>query len=141
MVIDSAGLILTPYHAIDGATKIYVFLPGGMGSYADIHAADARCDLAVLKLINPPPKMKPIKFAEVRIARVGSERATVFAGKLVVLMANPYLSNFRLDSPSAAFGSITNIRRRLKQCQMARLVSPPRSWPVTTSAARFWNTT
>src|SRR6478672_11092428 len=43
VVIDAAGLILTPYHAIDGATRIYVFLPGGVGSYADIHAADARC--------------------------------------------------------------------------------------------------
>src|SRR5690242_13713359 len=39
VVIDSSGLVLTPYHVIDGATKVYVFLPGGAGSYADIHAA------------------------------------------------------------------------------------------------------
>lgn len=113
VVIDSAGLILTPYHAIDGATRIYVFLPGGVGSYADIHAADARCDLAVVKLINPPEKITPIKFAEVRTRSLGQERATVFTGKLVILMANPYSSTFRLDAPSAAFGSITNIHHRL----------------------------
>jgi len=114
VVIDSAGLILTPYHAIDGATKIYVYLPGGAGSYADIHAADARCDLAVLKLTNPPEKLTPIKFAEVRTRDVGLDRATVFTGKLVILMANPYSSTFRLDQPSAAFGSITNVRYRLR---------------------------
>jgi serine protease Do len=113
MVIDAAGLILTPCHAIDGATRIYVFLPGGVGSYADIHAADARCDLAVLKLINPPEKVTPIKFAEVRTRDEGLNRATVFTGKLVILMANPYSSTFRLDAPSAAFGSITNIHHRL----------------------------
>ena len=41
VVIDTSGLVLTPYHLIDGATKVYVFLPGGVGSYADIHAADS----------------------------------------------------------------------------------------------------
>jgi serine protease Do len=110
VVIDSSGLVLTPYHVIDKATKVYVFLPGGVGSYADIRAADARSDLAVLKLINPPPKLTAIKFADVRLRDLGDQKATVFAGKLVVLMANPYSSNFRLDQPSAAFGSITAIR-------------------------------
>ena len=28
VVIDPTGLVLTPYHAIEGATKLYVFLPG-----------------------------------------------------------------------------------------------------------------
>jgi serine protease Do len=112
-IVDSAGLILTPYHAISGATRIYVFLPGGVGSYADIHAADARCDLAVLKLINPPAKLVPIQFADVRLRDVDGKKATVYRGKLAILLANPYSPNFRLDSPSAAFGSITNVRYRL----------------------------
>ena len=114
VVIDSSGLVLTPYHAISGATKVYVFLPGGVGSYADIHAADARCDLAVLKLIKPPEKLTPIKFGQVRTRDEGLNRATVYTGKLVILMANPYTSTFRLDQPSAAFGSITNVRARLR---------------------------
>src|SRR5262249_2553506 len=29
VVIDTAGLILTPYHIVEGATKVYVHLPGG----------------------------------------------------------------------------------------------------------------
>jgi len=112
VVIDSSGLVLTPYHAIDGATKIFVFLPRG-GSYADIHAADERCDLAVLKLIQPPANLTAIKFAEVRTRDQGLEQATVMQGKLVVLLANPFHSAFQLGNPSAAFGSITNIRARL----------------------------
>src|SRR5262249_11783369 len=52
VVIDPKGLILTNFHVVEGARKIFVRLPGNKASYADIHAADARCDLAVLKLID-----------------------------------------------------------------------------------------
>lgn len=113
VVIDEKGLVLTPYHAIEGATKIYVFLPGRVGSYADIHAADARCDLAVLKLITPPANLKPIKFADVRLANRGNKKANVRPATLVMLLANPYTSGFVLDKPSGAWGSITNVRYRV----------------------------
>jgi serine protease Do len=112
VVIDPAGYVLTPYHVIEGAAKVHVFFPGGAGSYADIHAADARADLAVLRLINPPPKLQAIKFADVRTFAVGNRKATVFTGKLCVLMANPYSTTFGLGKPSAGFGSITNVRFR-----------------------------
>jgi len=115
VVIDAEGYVLTPYHVIDGATRVYVFLQGGGGSYADIHAADARADLAVLKLITPPAKMTAIKMANVRTVGVGEKKANVFAGKLCVLMASPYSSKFGLGSPIAAFGSITNVRFRTKK--------------------------
>ena len=52
VVIDPDGLILTNYHVVQNATKIFVRLAGGKSSYADIHAADPRSDLAVLKLLN-----------------------------------------------------------------------------------------
>ena len=113
VIIDSDGFVLTPHHVIDGATKVYVHLPGGAGSYADIHAADARSDLAVLKLINPPETLKPIRYAEVRTFDRGANHATVATGKLAVLMTFPYSSNFRFDNPSAAFGAITNVHKRL----------------------------
>ena len=53
VVVDANGLILTNYHVVQDATKIFVRLPGGKQSYADIHAADPRSDLAVLKLLTP----------------------------------------------------------------------------------------
>jgi serine protease Do len=117
VVIDPTGLVLTPYHVIDGATRVYVYLPGGAGSYADILAADARSDLAVLKLIMPPPGLKAIKFAEVRTTDRGGRRANVTTGKLAVLIANPYSSEFGLARPSATFGGITNVRYRIASAE------------------------
>ena len=54
IVIDESGLILTNYHVIKDATKVFVRLPGDKSGYADIHAADPRSDLAVLKVLEAP---------------------------------------------------------------------------------------
>lgn len=106
VVIDPAGLILTNYHTIDGATKVYVHLPGGKGSYADIHAADSRCDLAVLKLLAPPDGLKPVPLGEARtLPRIGG-KPTLVPGKLVVLVGcSP-------ATPEAAvwLGTVTTLR-------------------------------
>ena len=108
VVIDWTGLILTPYHVVEGATKIYVYLPGRAGSYADIHAADSRHDLAVLKLVTPPAEKLPtLTFANVRLEP--RNQANVYPGKLVVLMANPYVAKFPVERPSAALGSVSVI--------------------------------
>jgi serine protease Do len=115
VVIDPTGLILTPYHVVEGATKVYVHLPGRLGSYADIHAADARYDLAVLKLITPPQGLSAIKFADVRLERRSVHKPTVYSGKLVVLMANTYATGFAIDRPTAALGSVVNVRARSDQ--------------------------
>jgi serine protease Do len=128
VVIDKAGYVLTPYHVIDGAKKVYVFLPDGprsfSGSYADIHAADARSDLAVLKLQTPPPKLKPIKFADVRT--FPPQQANVKRGTLIVLMANPHASEFRMGQPSAAWGTITNVRTRIAEPERQGRLATPR---------------
>ncbi len=113
VVIDPAGLVLVNYHSIDGATKIFVHLPGGQGSYADIHAADSRSDLAVLRLLAPPEGLKAITLSEAQLQnRIGGDQTNVGPGKLVILMANSYTATFVPDRPSSALGSISNIRRR-----------------------------
>jgi serine protease Do len=109
IIIDSAGIILTPYHVVEGATKIYVHLTGGKGSYADIHAADARHDLATLKLIDPPAGLNAITWADVRLTRLQDQKPSVFPGKLAIQVAHAYVSGFAIDKPSVALGSITNI--------------------------------
>jgi serine protease Do len=109
VVIDAAGLVLTPYHVVEGATKVYVHLPGRVGSYADIHAADSRSDLAVLKLLTPPPKLAAIQFADVRLHDQRGKRANVQQGTLAVLVASGYVPGFPLNKPSAALGSVTNL--------------------------------
>jgi S1-C subfamily serine protease len=102
VVIDEKErLILTNYHVVLKATKVYVCLPGGKGSYANIHAADPRSDLAVLQLIKAVP-LKAIKLGD---------GGKVKKGQLILGLANPYAAGFRDGSPSASWGIISNLRR------------------------------
>jgi serine protease Do len=103
VVIDESGLILTNYHVVRDATKVYVRLPGKAGSYADIFAADPRSDLAVLKLITPPGRLKAVTIGDGSKARKGD---------WVIALANPYAAGFRDGSPTASWGIIGNVRRR-----------------------------
>jgi S1-C subfamily serine protease len=98
-----AGLVLTNYHVVRDAAKVFVRLPGGKGSYADIHAADPRSDLAVLRLLNPGVGLKVMPFGDAgKCAR----------GQFVLSIANPYAVGFRDGQPSASWGILSNIRRR-----------------------------
>ena len=104
VVIDAGGLVLTNYHVIEKAQKIYVRLPGAnRGSYADILAADARSDLAVLKMLSPPGDLKAVKFGD---------GAKVRKGDWIVVLANPFAAGFRDGSASASWGIVSNVRRR-----------------------------
>lgn len=114
LVLDAAnGLILTSYHLIEGATKIYIRSAAGAGSYANIHAADARSDLAVLKLIDLVPGLKKIRFANVTID-VGQrgQRPTVTRGMWIVAMGHPLAAGFGDGKPSASWGIVSNVRRK-----------------------------
>jgi serine protease Do len=115
VVIDPSGLVLTTNGAIDGATKLYVHFASGKGSYADIHAADARSDLAVLRLLTPPPDLRAVTIGEARPADVqNGPRKSVYPGKLIVALALTYSPNSELRQPSAWAGSVAGIPRRLK---------------------------
>ena len=105
VVIDGKRLlILTNCHVIRDATKIYVRLPGGKGSYANIHAADPRSDLAVLLLLPEKLELLPeLKFGDCSRVR---------KGQFVLSLANPFAAGFRDGSPSASWGILSNIQRR-----------------------------
>jgi serine protease Do len=105
IVVDGERLlVLTNYHVVHDATKVYVRFPGGKGSYADIYAADPQRDLAVLSLIDKSVKpLKPVKFGN---------GGTAKKGQIVVAIANPYSAGFRDGSPSASWGIVSNIQRR-----------------------------
>ena len=105
VVIDAEnGLVLTMAHVIHDATKIYVRLPGGRGSWADVHAADPRSDLAVLRLLDPPAGLKAVKRGD------GSR---LRKGQFVLCLANPFAAGFRDGSPSASWGIVSNLQRRV----------------------------
>ncbi len=103
VVLNDRGLVLTNFHVVQGAAKVYVRLPGGRGSYADIHAADPRSDLAVLKLLDASLRPPAIPMGDGGQAR---------KGQLVLSLANPFAAGFRDGSPSASWGIISNLRRR-----------------------------
>jgi S1-C subfamily serine protease len=104
VVIDARErLVLTQAHVVRKATKIFVRLPGGRGSWADIHAADPRSDLAVLRLLDPPPSLKALRLGDGGKLRKGD---------FVLSLANPFAAGFRDGSPSASWGIVSNLRRR-----------------------------
>lgn len=105
VVVDARGLILTNYHVVREATKIFVRLPGQKGSYADIHAADPRSDLAVLRLLSARGLPLP--------ALALGDGGKAERGQFIVSLANPYAAGFRDGEPSASWGIISNLRRRV----------------------------
>jgi S1-C subfamily serine protease len=104
IVINESGLVLTNYHVIRGATKVFVRLPGGKGSYADIHAAEPRCDLAVLRLIDK--RLQPLT------ALKRGDGSKLRKGQIVLSLANPFAAGMKDGSPSASWGIVSNLRRR-----------------------------
>jgi serine protease Do len=109
----STALVLTSYHLTDGATKIYVRSSSGKGCYADIHAADARSDLAVLRLLDPLPGLAPVAFADVRVADgPGDAKATVYRGMGVIALGHPMATGFADGAASASWGLLSNVRRK-----------------------------
>lgn len=103
VVIDEQGLVLTNYHVVRDATKVFVRLPGGGGSYADIHAADPRSDLAVLRLLQ---RKRPLKALPL------GDGGQVERGQFVLSIAHLFAAGFRDGQPSASWGIISNLRRR-----------------------------
>lgn len=113
LVLDARGFVLTNYHLVDGATKIYVRGAGGKGSYADVHAADSRSDLAVLRLLTPPAGLKPVTLAEARFHDgPKTAKATVRKGDFVFVVGNTSAAAAVDGSPSPSFGMISNVGRR-----------------------------
>ncbi len=112
VVLDAnAGLVLVPYHLIEGARKVYVRAAGGKaGSYADIHAADAKSDLAVLKLITPVAGLKAVKLAEVRMTTLDGEKPNLRKGSMVIALGHPTASAAGEGSASIGWGPVSNIR-------------------------------
>jgi S1-C subfamily serine protease len=104
VVIDEReGLVLTLAHVVRKAVKIYVRLPGGRGSWADIHALDPRSDLAVLRLIDRVPNLKALKLGDGDKLRKGD---------FLLSLSNPFAAGFADGSPSASWGIVSNLRRR-----------------------------
>jgi serine protease Do len=106
VVIDGEKLlILTHYHVIHDATKVYVRV-GDRGCYADIYAADPRSDLAVLQLLDEQRQFRSLP--EIRMG----DGSAVQKGDFIVTLTNPFAAGFRGGSPSASWGIVSGLHRR-----------------------------
>lgn len=100
-IIDRSGLILTNEHVIQAANRIEVFLHDGQSLPATPVAADARSDLAVLK----------VERDDLTPARI-VDWSDVRRGQWTIALGNPYgLGND--GKPSVSVGVIANLGRRL----------------------------
>jgi len=114
LVLDTdKGLILTPYHLIEGATKIYIRTPTGKGSYADIYSADAKSDLAVLRLLQPVRGLSNAKLGTARFVESPDGTApNLKRGSMLAAVGHPLAAGFADGKPSGSWGILSNIRRR-----------------------------
>ncbi len=121
VVIHEKGLILTNYHVVRGAKKIYVRLPGGIGSYADILAADGRSDLAILKMIQIPPQLPVIPFGD------GDK---LHKGDFVLSIANPFAIGFQDGGASVSWGIISNLNKKAPKKNLISDTDTDRNRPL-----------
>ncbi|MBV8382683.1 MAG: trypsin-like peptidase domain-containing protein, partial [Planctomycetaceae bacterium] len=109
VVIGDRGEILTAFHLVQGARRIKVRALVRQSFDAEIIAADPRSDLAVLVPRESrgvaPPKLKPIPLGDATKLRKGS---------FLLALGNPFNAAGRDGRPTASWGILANVARRLE---------------------------
>src|SRR5262245_60560953 len=99
-VLDKQGHILTNYHVVEDANKVWVTLPGGKDPFeGEIVGQDPDNDIAVLKINAPPDELFPVPIGTSENLRVGQR---------VYTLGNP----FGLEGTPTT-GIISNLNRTL----------------------------
>jgi S1-C subfamily serine protease len=99
-VLDKQGHILTNYHVVEDANKVWVTLPGGTKPYeGEVVGQDPDNDIAVLKIDAPPEELNPIPIGTSDNLRVGQR---------VYTLGNPFGLEGTLTT-----GIISNLNRTL----------------------------
>jgi len=80
-VIHERGLVLTSLHVVAGAEDIEVYLPGIGGQFADLIGRDPATDLALLRLVSPPPGLPVLELGD---------SDGLHAGDWIVAVGNPF---------------------------------------------------
>jgi S1-C subfamily serine protease len=99
-IIDKQGHILTNYHVVEDANKIWVTLPGGKEPYeGEVVGEDKETDVAVLKINAPPDELYPVPIGTSDNLKVGQR---------VYTLGNPFGLEGTLTT-----GIISNLNRTL----------------------------
>ncbi|SIN81552.1 serine protease Do/serine protease DegQ [Singulisphaera sp. GP187] len=112
VVVGTRGEILTAFHVVRGAKRLHVRAMGKQSFDAEIIAADPRSDLAV---IVPkagtgitPPRLTPMPIGNATKLRKGS---------FLLALGNPFNAAGQDGRPSATWGILSNVARRLEVTQ------------------------
>jgi S1-C subfamily serine protease len=99
-VLDKQGHILTNYHVVEDANKVWVTLPGSKEPYeGELVGQDPDNDIAVLKINAPPEELFPVPIGTSDNLRVGQR---------VYTLGNPFGLEGTLTT-----GIISNLNRTL----------------------------
>ncbi|RMD83771.1 MAG: PDZ domain-containing protein [Candidatus Dadabacteria bacterium] len=102
VIIDSKkGIIITNFHVIEDATDVEVALSDGSVYKAKLLGIDRYTDIAVLRLLDPPPDLVQVSFGSSSTLRVGQR---------VIAIGNPFGLNSTLTT-----GSISSLNRSVKR--------------------------
>jgi S1-C subfamily serine protease len=98
-VMDKAGDIVTNYHVVQGATKLYVSFSSKDQLVGTVVGVDPSTDIAVLKITTPASALTPLELGNSDAVRVGD---TVYA------IGNPFGYTRTLTS-----GIVSAVQRRI----------------------------
>ena len=99
-VLDKQGHILTNYHVVEDANKVWVTLPGGKDPYeGEVVGEDPDNDVAVLKINAPPEELFPVP--------IGASD-NLHVGQRVYTLGNPFGLEGTLTT-----GIVSNLNRTL----------------------------
>jgi serine protease Do len=70
-IIDPKGYVVTNNHVVAGAEKIKVILVGGKEYKATVKGRDPKTDLALIRIVNPPPNLPYLQFGDSNAIQVG----------------------------------------------------------------------
>jgi len=101
-IIDKEGHILTNHHVVEGAEKINITLPDGRTFAGTVKGADARSDLAVVKI-----KAKNLPTVEL------GDSNLIQVGEWVVALGNPFGHVLRSPKPTVTVGVVSALHRQL----------------------------
>jgi serine protease Do len=99
-VINTSGMILTNYHVVNNASKLYVNFPDGRRIEGKIVGADDKADLAVISV--PGSGFQPVMFGN-------SDRC--MSGEWSIALGNPFLNFINDAHPTVTLGVISALNR------------------------------
>jgi serine protease Do len=139
-IIDPKGYVVTNNHVVAGAEKIKVILVGGKEYRATVKGRDPKTDLALIRIVNPPPNLPYLQFGDSNAIQVGdwvmavgnpfglghTVTQGIISAKGRVIGAGPYDNFLQTDAsinPGNSGGPLLNLKGEVIGINTAILAS------------------